>query len=233
MRALLRLIKGTLSREVFEAENRFYKQAGRMLSPLRDAEVLVLTAQKLRKQAKPSGQAFLRRLEKDLIIERRERLRELSSLTSSLQEALHASLRRIDRWELDSLTKKQLLHGLKRAYKKGRGKLKQARKNPTGEMLHAWRKPVKELCSDLCVMHSRLHGFGKAVIRDFDELGNCIGLDHDLSMLQSGARQHGSPAEIKAILPVIARQRRCLQKAAFKAGSKLYARKPNGFLAKL
>jgi CHAD domain-containing protein len=233
MRALLRLINGTLSREVFEAENRFYKEAGRMLSPLRDAEVLVLTAQKLRRQTKPSGQSLLRRLEKDLMIQRRARLRELSTSAGSWQQALHAALRRIDRWELDSLNKEQLLHGLRRAYNKGRGKFKRVRKNPTGEMLHAWRKRVKELCSDLSVMHSRLHNSAKAAIRDFGELADCIGLDHDLSMLQSAVRQHGSPAEIKAVLSVIARQRRCLKKAAFKAGSKLYARKPKCFLAKI
>jgi CHAD domain-containing protein len=124
----------------------------------------------------------------------------------------------------------------RRAYRDGRRAMKQARRTPSAECLHEWRKRTKHLWHQLQVLEPLWPG----VIAEFGDqahqLSDYLGDDHDLAVLrekvtalQSTFEHSGNSA---ALLALIDRCRVQLQEKAFLLGGRIYDESPADFVTR-
>ena len=125
-----------------------------------------------------------------------------------------------------------LCESLRRAYRRGRRALRAAKAEASDEALHALRKRVKDLHYQLLLVRRAAPERCKRLLRQLDRLGDDLGLDHDLAVL--GHALTPDPAIDKEALAELRgqldRQRRKLQRKAFRLASDLFAKKPSAWL---
>src|SRR5581483_4636329 len=90
---------------------------------------------------------------------------------------------RIDDWTLHASGWKALEPGLERSYARGRAALAKARRHPTVENLHDWRKRSKDLWYHLRLLKPLSPGIVGGAVKDADKLSKLLGDDHDLAVL--------------------------------------------------
>jgi CHAD domain-containing protein len=232
LRALLRSLRVAFAKNLFQAENRCLGKAGRTISPLRDLEVQLRTLGKLRAARNPAGG----KMRSDLLGRQKNFARKVPALRRAVRRMLGDSGLTIKSWPLDKTTPASLAAGLKRIYKQGRGAFCNARKNPTPDNLHEWRKKAKTL------------GFGfelieRMVPKEFlkrmkfcQTLGEVLGDDHDLFMVLQALRQanHAKRAgDYAELARRISAKRAKLRKRAFKLGKRIYGEKPRALARRL
>ena len=124
VRALLRLARGAIPAETYESENQFFRDLGRLLSPVRDSAVYIETLDLLRNsyRALKTDEA-LQHLRKRMVREHRAVLEEFvqdvqqqESLIASLQEAQP----RVASWMFHENEFSLFRSGLRRIYGRGR-----------------------------------------------------------------------------------------------------------------
>jgi CHAD domain-containing protein len=144
MRALLRLVWDEINSEVFAQENLCFREAGRHLSAVRDAAVMLETFDTLMNHfsAQLTAEAFtdLRTvLRQSSTVPRAEQQKALAMVAKMIS----AARRRVDHWPINDEGFSTLRPGLKRAYTRGCQSLAQAVEQPSVEHFHEWRKQVK------------------------------------------------------------------------------------------
>jgi CHAD domain-containing protein len=237
-RSLLRLSRGTIDRAERRRENAALRHAGRTLSAARDAEVMLQAVDELSERF--AGQlpqitfdAIRRRLEAERD-PARQRLLE-SGLTDRAAEELKAVRDRIDHWSLQRGGWKALEPGLVRSYARGRGALERARREPTMENLHEWRKRTKDLWYHLRMLGPISPGIMGGYAKEAERLSELLGDDHDLALLRQTleGRAGELPVDLEAVLGLVDHRREQLQAEAMMIGERLYAERPKAFLRRL
>jgi CHAD domain-containing protein len=237
-RSLLRLSRGTLSSEERRRENDSLRRAGRELSAARDAEVMLEATDDLADRfagrvPKSTFDAIRRHLQtaRDPA---RQRLLE-SGLTSQVADELKAVRDRIDEWSLRRQGWKALEPGLERSYARGRTALRKARRHPTAENLHEWRKRTKDLWYHLRVLKAIAPGIVAGAAKEADKLSKVLGDDHDLAVLHETLERGASDlkVDLDAVVDLIDHRREQLQAEAFQLGERLYAESPKAFIARM
>jgi CHAD domain-containing protein len=234
VRALLRLVRDRLSKSDYRRENRGLREVGRALAPQRDAEVLLKTLEKLRRTR--DGSARKRTLAKlDLVLQGRQRRAfESRDHPKALRPVLKSAHRHAARWPLGKLKWADLCDGLGRTYRRGRDTFKAAEGARTDENLHEWRKRVKDLSYQLRLVQPVCPKAIAGVEKQMKRLGDRLGEDHDLAMLEAAVKSARlEAAESQSLLRWIGGRRRQLQSAAFDLGRMLYKDKPARFAARI
>lgn len=229
LRALLRLLRGGIDPDLRRRENARWRELARGLSNARDAEVRLRT--------------FTRLI---------GRVGRFPKLTHQLEaEVKEASRTGFDRAKIGRL-KATVLRGLRvwatmpisghgwrllepglhKGYRAARRGRKQAEKMPGNDALHDWRKGVKTHWHHLKLFHHFHPGALKTRAGQLHELGELLGLDHDLAVLRAWIQENALPS-LKQLDPLIARRRRRLQREAFQLGDQLFAKKPRAFTGHL
>ncbi|MEX2121577.1 MAG: CHAD domain-containing protein [Pirellulales bacterium] len=242
VRALLRLVREPLGRKVFKRENRVFRGAGRPLSSVRDAKVLIEALDKLAGSAEDGHPAEWSALRAALV----ERQQALSSgvlsdheLRDGIVESLEQERKRAKEWLADPWVQKRegwplVEAGLKRAYKQGRKALGAVRSDPTTERLHEWRKRVKDLWHQLQLFAPMERDVLGNKVRETHQLADLLGDDHDLAVLaQVIEKDPNCLAAAKAIdnlASLIAGRRAELQAQALALGEQVFADKPRQFV---
>jgi CHAD domain-containing protein len=229
-RALLRLARPGMPREVYRRENRSLRDIGRAMSGGRDADVMVQTADALAERfagSHPKRQfaALHRRLA--AYARGRQDEADVSRLVGSLEEAAA----RAANWPLEDCDLATLRAGEERAYRDGRRAFAAARQDPSAERLHEWRKRVKDLWYHHRLLANAWRGPMKAHAGECDTLGSLLGDDHDLATLTAtltGDDGVDAPpsVDVEALRELIERRREELQAEALALGDRLYAEKP-------
>jgi CHAD domain-containing protein len=234
-RAALRLLRECAGVTQYRHENSLIRDAARPLTPLRDAKVLLDT---LRRRAPPERRprSFTRRFEGVL---REQSRAEQRKLRSREMEAAAQVLRAVRR-RAAALSDEQLSRGpgagLERTYKAGRKALQLARKRPTNEHLHEWRKQAKYLSNQLEIM--RPFGLRACAKRckQAKRLADFLGDDHDLALLTEQVFRHAKGGDaasqddaVQDLIGSFGRRRKKLQRKAFRVGQKLYADAPKQY----
>ena len=108
------------------------------------------------------------------------------------------------------------------------------------EALHAWRKRVKELryVAETLDRGGKSYKPVRRVARRADRLGEMLGEEHDLALLEARVRERsrqfaGERKVRKRLLALIASRRRKLRKRALREGERLYRRPPRRFVRRL
>jgi CHAD domain-containing protein len=232
VRSLLRLVREPLGEDLYSLESTYYRDAGRQLSGLRDAEVMQQT---LGDVGEGNGDLLERVtwLQRSLRSGQEEAAGEARERMAAVAGRLEAGRERIADWPLEGEGWELLEGGVRRSYRRGRNRFAEAEQDPTAERLHEWRKRVKDLW-----YHTRLlRGADREMIGgladQLDRLSDQLGDEHDLVVLE--AKAHERPADgarregLTDLLRAIERRRGELQYTAFMLGRPLYSRKPKAF----
>jgi CHAD domain-containing protein len=232
IRAGLRLVQTELG-GVYRTENVRFRDLGRTLSDLRDAGAMVETFDGLRKlyrtQVDRRAWDSLRR-----ILDKRRAETEHSLNPQQLFEdyprQLEAVAEQVDDWPLDGNGFAVIAPGLKKAFRRGREAMEEARRNPTPENFHQWRKRVKDHWYHDRLLHKVWGDMMGAYGDVLKDIQTWLGDDHNLTVLEGlitdANGQSGGEEGMKNLLAVMARHQAQLRDQASIAGVRVYREKP-------
>jgi CHAD domain-containing protein len=239
LRALLRLVRGEIGGSVRRGENEAFRDAARALSGVRDADVMIATLEALieRDEARLPVDA-IRRLGPALAQHRRaleEGLGGRDEALAAVVERLQHARGRVDSWPLEHDGFEAFVDGLERTYRRGRVDWRAARREPTVEGLHEWRKRVKDLWYHLSILRGAWPPVMDALAAEAHDLSDRLGDDHDLAVLRDWAatRPELLGEGIVAFDEAVERRRQELQADALAIGARLYADKPGEFAGRI
>jgi CHAD domain-containing protein len=240
LRSLLRLVRDQIGDEAYRRENERYRDAGRLLSAARDAEVRLGSLNALRER-------FEEELDGDgvgayasvLDEERRAAAEGDPDQERATERAItHIVLGRaaIEEWSFPSHPWSPTDGGLARTYKRGRRALDAARTGEA-EQVHEWRKRSKDLWYHLRLLRETWPEVLGPTADEAHELSDLLGDHHDLTVLGKDVRERSEVFEDRDerrdLLDVIDRRQRELLDAALPLGERLYAEKPKAFARRL
>jgi hypothetical protein len=112
-----------------------------------------------------------------------------------------------------------------------------AAEEPSTENLHEWRKRVKDLWHAEQILRTASPKKMEKLAKRTHKLSDLLGDDHDLAELRHYAATHrqcfdGRVAQV-ALVAVIDRRRKDLQRRALSLGAKLYQRSPKRFVGSI
>ena len=250
MRAILRLARPALGRKRFNRENKALRDVGRVLSPVRDSQVLHdAFAHLLDSSSQPVSfetTASVRRgLKRHL-----EAVRKTTALdeqVSGVLEELGALRERTTHWapsgskgdghENDWDT--WLGDGLCASYQRGRAALQhiESDKDALNAPWHNLRKRVKDIAFQLRLFRPLWKRGIKMLVREFDAVADALGDDHDLLVLRAllldPKEPWAAPGDLEPVIVLIDARRGHLQRKGLKTARRLLLEKPADFEARL
>jgi CHAD domain-containing protein len=233
-RALLRLSRGSLGGRQRRAEIAAIRNVARSLSGARDADVMIQSLDALAERF--SGQlpeSSFREVRKRLVRARTSERTQTkrAQMHGDALQLLREALRRVDDWTIGRRGWAAIDRGLLRTYQDGRSSFARARKRPTVENVHAWRKRVKDLWYELRLLEPTCGPAARGQAEEAHRLADLLGDDHDLAVLGNAvvAMHTDIPADIDGLIALIGHRRERLQSEALHIGERLYVEKPKAF----
>lgn len=238
IRALLRLVRASLG-HTYDAENRWFRDAARSVSELRDATSMIETCNELMRHYRDDIDHQLLEPMIEALRERREKLADSLDLDDRLDDcraAMRAARERAGSWELDDEGFDAVAAGLEKTYKRGRKAFDRACSEGTVGARHEWRKRAK-----YHRYHLRLLGdLWRPVLDPWRDqlhaLSDLLGEDHDLAVLGRTLETSDEIAGVvnrPAVAGLIFKRRAELEAAARPLGEKLFAEKPSRLVDRL
>jgi CHAD domain-containing protein len=215
-RALLRMVRKPLGAQ-FAIENVAFRDAGRELAAVRDADAVLEALEKLELSR------WVRARVKRALETNREHA-PLDELIAKTLQQLTVAEARLATWPSFEDSFDTLADGLHRIYRDGRRSGKTAR---TADELHEWRKEVKTHWYHAQLLRHVWPPVMKPYAGELDDLSHLLGDHHDLHVLAATAVR--SPSLRKAIA---ARQKE-LERDAESLGARIFAERPNAWLARM
>ena len=238
LRALLRLVRGELGERVYARENATFRDTARELSGVRDADVMLRTLGALEERyGELPGSAG--KLRPALVAHRfQQSAGALRPASKTAVETLSEARARIADWPLDDDGFDVLEDGLRRVYRRGRRDWRAARRHPSAERMHEWRKRAKDLWYHLVLLEDTWKPVMGPLADEAHELSDRLGDDHDLSVLLDWAHGHASALDgadpiLRGFDVIVESRRGELQAEAFAYGDRLYADKPGAYVRRL
>jgi CHAD domain-containing protein len=234
LRAVFRLVQGEIKRRDYRKAGKALRQTGHRLAVPRDARVMLKAFEGLTGEA--GGRRFpnLYRLLKTHY-RRKSRAFQADDSVPATRKDLRKVDRRVKRLRIEPGGWKTYAPGLRRSYRLGWHACKEARKRPLPEHLHAWRKQVKTFWHQLRLLCPHWPVAVRKMMDRLEQLGELLGDEHDLSLLQKFLQEHGGGAlpELKKLNELIKARQQALCAAALKLGGRLYAEPPAVICARL
>jgi CHAD domain-containing protein len=226
LRALLRLVQGGIGRGDYrKTENALCRAADR-LAASRDARVMLQVFEQV------AGGKTTRRFPKIWEALQKNRRREARRFRGDNSiAAAKKNLRKTDqRWaglKIKIPGWAAIEPGLRESVLRGRQTCELARRQPSSEHFHEWRKQVKNLWHQLRLLCPAWPA--ASVLTDrLEQLGELLGKEHDLSLLRQFIHDHcaDEAGEAAALNQLIEASQKKLRAAALKLGARLYAETP-------
>lgn len=213
LRAALRLAHEMTTKAALNRVAIPLRKAAHHLGPLRESLVLTKTARSLRKRG-------------ELLPDTPEMLDAVSPLRQARAQLREAE-RALGSFLASGLDFRGVQPGLRRLYKRAHRAMKQAAKSHSDADLHTWRRRAKDLYYALELIEAP-RGCRKNVRRLTEFLGN----DHDLASFLQDASMTRRETD-QALLKRAKKQRRPLQKRAFRIGRRLLHHRPRAFVRRV
>jgi CHAD domain-containing protein len=239
VRATLGLVRERMDGAVYRKYAKTLRVAARQLRDPRDAHVRPRTLERLiahfkgRLPARPCS-GVKKMLRQNCLKQTREFLKGESAA------AVDRMLRKINRRAGDLKVKADgwaaIQRGLKQSYQFGQEALATARREPSPEHLHEWRKQVQNLWHQLRLLCPIQPDDLRGAVGELKTLSQHLGDDHDLVMLRQFVARRCArkfPAEVKLLNELMERRQRELRTDAFALGSRFYAERPAVFCRRL
>jgi len=241
VRGALRLVRDELGNKQFDRENRTFRDAGRPLSEVRDAKVLLDTLDELARHYKVRlNSGSFKRLRSALRARRRDvrrRVLKKDRATTSIVREVRRSSRRVRDWPLARKGWNAIADGLRETYRKGRVAMQDALRDNDDESLHEWRKRTKDLRYEIELLACAFPEAMQPMAEASHHLTDLLGQDHDLAVLQQIVEDElkdlDADDERELLNPLVAQRRKELLKEARKLGRKLFAEGDDDFVDRI
>jgi CHAD domain-containing protein len=238
-RATLRLLRKVLGDRVYRRGNVALRDVARPFGEARDARVVADAFDELAGRFPPAHKCTVDAVRAVLAGDRR-RIRQtvLADKTGleSARKGVQSVRKRVLRRAIDKRGWPVLGAGLKSVYRAGRTSLRAARRSPSVERLHEWRKQTKYLRHEVEVLQTMKAKLVNDLEKRAHRLTDLLGEDHDLASLRVrlGLRGGGFPRSFTLTLERLIDSRRAeLQSEAFALGRRVYGVTPKEFESKL
>jgi len=216
-RALLRMIRKPLCAQ-FAVENAWFRDAGRDLAAVRDADAVLEALEKLE-----LPRAVRSKVSRALKAKRAHP--PLEGLIANTLDQLVVAQARVGLWPRMPDSFDTIGDGLRKTYGDGRQAMKHAH---SPEALHEWRKLVKTHWYHVQLLRNIWPPLMKACAGELDDLSHALGDHHDLHVLAASVE----PAPRELLKAVTTRQHE-LETQAFALGARIYAEGPQAFLTRM
>lgn len=232
MRAVFRLGRAALRKTQYRKTAKTMRLAGKPLGAARDARVTEKALELFAGKKASEFQGIKSSLEAYFAHSERNFANSDSGLLAE------RALKKVDR-QLTDLNLKQagwkdIRKCLKGSYTRGREAFQQAIVKPVPKNLHTWRKRVKDLWYQLDFLCPEWPKDSKGILDSLEQLGEKLGEDHDLVLLEHFVKEHcdASP-EAKDLQHRIEVKRREYRTVIRQLGSRIYAKLSEELCAKL
>src|SRR5262245_57065109 len=241
VRAVLRLVRPQIGEKAYGQENLCFRDAGRPLTEVRDAKILVETLDRLAEHFKEhiAGRSFSdvrKALQQNLRAVRRRVLDEQNAFVV-VAEAVRQARPRSKGWTDVPNRWSAVGKGLKDVYRRAHEGFGEAAADPTVEKLHEWRKQAKYLHYQLEVLRPIWPERMEELVNETDRLGEALGDDHDLAvlrqMLTDDPGRFGDEGDAEVLLALIDRRRAELGQEALLLGQRFFQDRPGEFARRL
>jgi CYTH domain-containing protein len=240
IRSVLRLVQSRLGADTYQRENQRYRDAGRLLSSTRDAEVKVATLEQLgahyAHDIPPVAEPLAAALERD----RRQSSRDAEGESAGVEQAVaavEAGRVAIADWPLEGSGWELVGKGLARGYRRGRRAFHETVDGDDPETVHEWRKRVKDLWYHLRLLRDAWEPVVGGLADEAHELADLLGDHHDLHVLAVDvAARHemaASGEDPGPLVTMIERRQDELLDEAVPICERLYAEKPKAFVGRV
>jgi CHAD domain-containing protein len=231
-RALLRLIRPSLG-DVYAAENDRLREAGRKLSPIRDAAVMPQVFDHLRERIdKKAGGGSLAAIRRRLGLHKKHLVQE--SIEQKLMEGVAGSLiesrQSIKKWPLDVDGFAAIELGFEKAFRDGKKAFATALKSGHRRNFHEWRKRVKDHWYHVRLLENLWSDLMTGYEHSLKDLEDALGEDLNLAILRDhllstpdGTANHPAP---DCVIAALDSSRTELRSRAVEIGERVYAEKP-------
>jgi hypothetical protein len=211
------------------------RRAGRLLSPLRDADAVVVSARALcgRKRKPPAKTCSLLR---DVLGQQKKQLTSVTRrdrVKAEATQVLRRVRREAKRWDWEDVGFQVLMQEVQRSYQDAKRAMRQAREREGPAAFHEWRKRVKMLWYALRLLKRRT----TPELESLERLQTWLGDDHNLAVLRSRVartRPRGRPLAGRAEVKTLAERRQQeLRRRALTAGARVFNDPPKTFARRL
>jgi len=232
LRAIFRLARGSLRPKAYRKLAKMMRLAAKPLAASRDARVTQKAFESLataQTRPYPKLQTALKAYR--VHASRSFANQDSAALTRFLLKRIRAQLADLEPAETGWA---EIATGLKACYSRGRNACARARLKPDSDHLHEWRKQVKNLWYQLDFLCPAWPANTKQRLAGLAELGEQLGDEHDLELLECFARGQAELSRESALLRplIIARRARFVARCR-QLGARVYADRPALFCGQL
>jgi CHAD domain-containing protein len=239
IRAVLRAIRPELGAK-YREENARLRDVGRKLSEFRDAGAIIETFDGLKDKYRDQlGRRTLGSIRRALISQKQkaEQGNQIETVLENTTKTLRGIGKDVESWQVHEDGFSAIAPGLQRTYRAGRKALANAKKRPSPENFHEWRKRVKDHWYHIRLLEGVWTDMMQAYERDLKDLETWLGDDHNLVVLRDKIagepHLHGSQKDIELLLEFIGRYEKELREKAFELGERIYQDRPRLFTKRI
>jgi CHAD domain-containing protein len=241
VRAVLRLARPVIGEATYRTENTCFRDAGRPLTEVRDARILIDTLGQLAEHFREhlAGRSFAgvrQALQANLRAVRKRVLDEQNAF-AVVSEAVRQARERVKDWADVPDRWSSVGGGLEDVYRRARAAFGEAAADPTVERLHEWRKQAKYLRYQVEVLRPLWPERMDELAAEADRMGDLLGDDHDLAVLRQlvtdDPGRFGDAGDAEVLLALIDRRRAELEQEALLLARRFFQDRPREFARRL
>jgi CHAD domain-containing protein len=221
LRAALRLVEDDVPRRDYRKIKKALHFTAERFSGQRDARVMRRAFEQLTSPASRKFPGMAASLRQHLRAEKR-RFAEARALAAA-DRKLQKARRRLKRMRIDDAGWAGLKTALQASYQNAQLAWQSARQSCSNPAFHQWRKRVKNLWYQLGLLCPAWSAATRGFMDHLEQLGEGLGEDHDLSLLEQFLAGHRHRHEQRALRRLIAARRRKIREAALKLGGRIFA----------
>ncbi|MCB0996043.1 MAG: CHAD domain-containing protein [Acidimicrobiales bacterium] len=225
-RALLVLCEGAVPEKRRRRLVRECRDVGRALASSRDATVRRATLEALAADADAETAAAVHRVAVGLPDS------DPTPLTSELADRLAVASARARKWRVDDRGWDTISGGMLTTYREGRRAMRAAvngSAEDSAEAYHRWRRRAKYLWYHLQLVRDAWPPVLGALTDEVDQLGELLGLDHDLTLIEEGVSA-GTTDDARLVSSAARARSRELRSDAIAIGRRVHAEQPAAFV---
>jgi CHAD domain-containing protein len=241
IRAVLRLVRPVIGAKFYRRENTCFRDAGRPLTEVRDARILIETLDKLVEhfQEHVAGRSFadVRKALQDNLRAVRTRVLDEHHALVVVAETVRQARERVKSWTDVADKWSSMDAGLQDTCRKARAAFRDAAADSGVAKLHEWRKQVKYLRYQFEVLRPLWPERMEELATEADRMGDLLGDDHDLAVLRqllTGDPQAvADDGERETLLALIDRRRAELEQEVLLLGERFFQDRPGELVRRL
>lgn len=235
LRAVLRLVRSGIGETAYAGATDALRGAAGRLNAMRDAQVRLAALEILVKNSNGRmPRKSLPKIQNALREDCQAEEKKLGKTVDSAKKFLVEARKQLGSLKVRPNNWNAVAPGLKKIYRRGRKAFALAKRQPSPDHFHAWRKRVKDLSNQLRLVCPARPARIKPRMENLEKLGDLLGDDHDLFMLgQFVGKQLKRPREKKPVEEIIAARQKKLRAEALELGAAFYTKKPKRFCRQL